>query len=190
MDYFVHPLADVEPGARIGRGTKVWRWSHICAGASVGEDCVIGQNVFIAAGVIVGNRCKIQNNVSLYAGVILEEEVFCGPSMVFTNVRNPRAGIPKMDQSESTLVQQGATLGANCTVVCGVVIGKHSFIAAGALVSRDVRDFALAIGVPASRAGWVCKCGERLPQHLVCFSCKERYHRIGSGGIQWAEKSQ
>ena len=162
MSYFAHPSAVVDAGAQIGADTRVWHFTHICSGARVGNNVSIGQNVFIAGQAVVGDDCKIQNNVSLYDRVILENDVFCGPSAVFTNVYNPRAHIERKHEYLPTLVKQGATLGANCTIVCGVTIGAYAFIAAGAVVNRDVPDFALMVGVPARQIGWMSEYGERL----------------------------
>lgn len=163
MTHTVHPSAIVDAGAQIGKGTRIWHFSHICAGAQIGQNVTIGQNVFIADGAVIGNHCKIQNNVSVYDGVVLEEDVFCGPSAVFTNVYNPRAQIERKREFRLTRVQRGATLGANCTIVCGVNIGKYAFVAAGAVVNRDVPDYALVAGVPARHVGWMSEYGERLP---------------------------
>jgi UDP-2-acetamido-3-amino-2,3-dideoxy-glucuronate N-acetyltransferase len=149
IDVFVHETAIIDSGAKIGAGTHIWHWTHVCSSAVIGQKCNIGQNVFIADHVTIGNGCKIQNNVSLYNGVILEDDVFCGPSMVFTNVYNPRAKIRKMDQIRPTLVKQGATLGANCTIICGNAIGRYAFVGAGAVVTKNILDYALAIGNPA-----------------------------------------
>jgi UDP-2-acetamido-3-amino-2,3-dideoxy-glucuronate N-acetyltransferase len=158
----VHPSAIVDEGARIGEGTRVWHWVHVCAGARIGANCSLGQNVFVGNDVVIGNNCKIQNNVSVYDAVRLEDDVFCGPSMVFTNVFNPRAAIERKNEYRPTVVKQGATLGANSTVVCGVTVGQYAFVGAGALINRDVAPYALMLGVPARRAGWMCRCGVRL----------------------------
>ncbi len=158
----IHATAIIDPGATIGANTRIWHWTHVCAGAQIGPDCNIGQNVFIADGAIIGRGCKIQNNVSVFQGVTLEDHVFCGPSMVFTNIFNPRAAIRKMDQVRPTRVQKGATLGANCTIVCGVTIGRYAFIGAGAVILRDVPDHALMVGNPARQIGWISRHGERL----------------------------
>jgi UDP-2-acetamido-3-amino-2,3-dideoxy-glucuronate N-acetyltransferase len=177
MSTFIHPTAVVEPGAEIGEGTKVWHFAHIMPDARIGSDCSLGQNVFVANHVVIGDHVKIQNNVSVYEGVKLEDHVFCGPSMVFTNVFNPRSEIQRMDQLRTTLVQRGATLGANCTIVCGVTIGQYAFVGAGSIVTRDVPDFALVFGVPARLQGWVCRCGEKLQfdgQTAAC-TCGNRY---------------
>jgi UDP-2-acetamido-3-amino-2,3-dideoxy-glucuronate N-acetyltransferase len=151
----------VDEPAHVGAGTRIWHFSHVMAGARVGANCVLGQNVFVGAGAIIGDGCRIQNNVSIYAGVTLEADVFVGPSAVFTNVRTPRAAVDRRAELESTLVRQGATIGANATVVCGVTIGECAFVAAGAVVTRDVASHAVASGVPARRTGWICRCGAR-----------------------------
>lgn len=163
MNELIHPSAIVDDGAMLGAGTRVWHFSHVCAGARIGAGCSLGQNVFIGNEVTVGDRVKIQNNVSVYDAVTIEDDVFCGPSMVFTNVFNPRAAVIRKDQYRRTLVERGATLGANATIVCGVTIGRHAFIAAGAVVTRDVPPFALMAGVPARQTGWMSRHGERLP---------------------------
>jgi len=170
-DYFVHPTAITDEGAEIGKGTKIWHFSHVLSGSKIGENCNIGQNVVIGPDATIGNKCKIQNNVSVYKGVTLEDGVFCGPSMVFTNIYNPRAEISKMDQVRPTLVKRGATLGANCTIVCGHTIGRYAFIGAGAVITKDVPDHALMAGNPARQIGWMCACGERLPENLQCPVC-------------------
>ena len=166
-DFFVHPTAVVDEPTSIGSGTKVWHFVHVCKEAEIGERCVLGQNVFVASHVKIGNNCKIQNNVAVYEKVTLEDDVFCGPSMVFTNVYNPRAAVGRKDEYRDTRVRRGATLGANCTIVCGVTIGAHAFIGAGAVVNRDVPDFALMLGVPARHAGWMSRFGERLDLPLT-----------------------
>ena len=161
-DYYCHATAVIDPGARIGSGTRVWHWTHICAGARIGAGCSFGQNVFVGNAVVIGDNVKVQNNVSIYDAVTLENDVFCGPSMVFTNVYNPRAAVSRKQEYRYTLVRRGATLGANCTIVCGVTIGEYAFIGAGAVVNRDVLDYALMVGVPARQVGWVSRHGERL----------------------------
>lgn len=176
-----HPSAVIDEGARIGAGTRVWHFCHIMGSASIGADCNIGQNVYIDADVVIGNRCKLQNNVSVYKYVTLEDEVFCGPSMVFTNVFNPRAHIRRMDKARPTLIKRGASLGANCTIVCGVTVGRYAFVGAGAVVTRDVPDHALVFGSPARVRGWVCQCGEKLNAALVCDACGLDYVRHGDG---------
>jgi len=174
-DYYVHESAIVDDGVDVGKDTKIWCFSHILSRSKIGKGCTIGQNVTIGPDVVIGDHCKIQNNVSVYKGVTLEDGVFCGPSMVFTNVFNPRAEISKMDQSRSTIVKRGCTIGANATIICGVNLGSYSFIGAGAVVNRDVPDFALIIGNPGKQIGWVCECGETLPEELICHSCVKRY---------------
>jgi UDP-2-acetamido-3-amino-2,3-dideoxy-glucuronate N-acetyltransferase len=162
MGYYQHPSAIVDEGAQIGDGCRVWHFVHVCAGAQIGKAVSLGQNVFVGNKVSIGDNCKIQNNVSVYDNVTLEEGVFCGPSMVFTNVYNPRGLIERKDQYRDTLVRRGATLGANCTIVCGVTIGAYAFVGAGAVVNRDVPDFALVVGVPAQKIGWMSAFGEQL----------------------------
>jgi UDP-2-acetamido-3-amino-2,3-dideoxy-glucuronate N-acetyltransferase len=162
MAVTIDPTAIIDPGATIGDGSRVWQWVHICAGARIGRSCSFGQNVFVGNRVTIGNNVKIQNNVSVYDNVTLEDEVFCGPSMVFTNVYNPRAAITRKHEYRDTLVQRGATLGANCTIICGTTIGEYAFIAAGAVVNRDVAPYALVAGVPARQIGWMSRHGERL----------------------------
>jgi UDP-2-acetamido-3-amino-2,3-dideoxy-glucuronate N-acetyltransferase len=158
----IHPTAIVDPGASIGEGTRVWHWVHVCGGARIGPDCSLGQNVFVGNRVVIGRNVKIQNNVSVYDNVTLEDDVFCGPSMVFTNVYNPRSAVSRKHEYRDTLVKRGATLGANCTIVCGVTIGEHAFVGAGAVVNRDVAPFALVAGVPARQLGWMSRFGQRL----------------------------
>ena len=159
----VHPSAIVDDGAVLGEGTRVWHFSHVCGGARIGAACSLGQNVFVGNDVVIGDRVKIQNNVSVYDAVTLEDEVFCGPSMVFTNVYNPRAGFVRKNEYRRTLVRRGASIGANATIVCGVTVGSYAFIGAGAVVKQDVPDFALMAGVPARQLGWISRFGERLP---------------------------
>lgn len=158
----VHPTAIVDEGAVIGQGTRIWHWVHVSGGARIGAHCSLGQNVFVGNRVVIGNNCKIQNNVSIYDNVSLEDDVFCGPSMVFTNVYNPRSHVSRKDEYRDTIVRRGATLGANCTIVCGVVIGEYAFVGAGAVVIRDVKPFALMAGVPVRQIGWMSAHGERL----------------------------
>jgi UDP-2-acetamido-3-amino-2,3-dideoxy-glucuronate N-acetyltransferase len=165
MEYFVHNSSYIDDNVEIGEGTKVWHFSHILSGAKIGKNCIIGQNVCIERDVTIGNRCKVQNNVSVYKGVVLEDEVFCGPSCVFTNVYNPRAFIERKHEFRPTLVKRGATIGANATIVCGATVGRYALIAAGAVVKSDVPDYAIVAGVPAQQVGWTCKCGTTL--HFV-----------------------
>lgn len=166
MTIQIHATAIVDEGAQIGDDTRVWHWSHICSGAKIGQGVSLGQNVFVSNNVTIGDRCKIQNNVSVYDNVNLEEGVFCGPSMVFTNVYNPRALIERKNQYRDTLVKKGATLGANCTIVCGITIGEYAFVAAGAVITRNVKPYALMAGVPAKQIGWVSQYGEQIPLPL------------------------
>lgn len=180
LPFFVHDSSYIDEGVEIGEGTKIWHFSHILSGSKIGKNCVIGQNVVIGSDVKVGNRCKIQNNVSLYKGVEIEDEVFCGPSCVFTNVYNPRAFIERKHEFRKTLVKRGATIGANATIVCGVTIGEYAMIAAGAVVKKDVPDYAIVAGVPAKQIGWACKCGVTLKsksmgEALYCSNCQNNY---------------
>jgi UDP-2-acetamido-3-amino-2,3-dideoxy-glucuronate N-acetyltransferase len=177
----IHPSAIVDDGAQLGAGSRVWHWVHICSGAKIGTDCSFGQNVFVGNDVLIGNNVKVQNNVSIYDAVTLEDDVFCGPSMVFTNVFNPRSGVTRKDEYRRTLVKRGSSIGANATIVCGVILGEYSFIAAGALVNKDVKSFALMAGVPARQIGWMSKFGEKLNLPLVgdglavCANTGEKY---------------
>ncbi|MEP7058609.1 MAG: acyltransferase [Caldimonas sp.] len=178
----MHASAIVDDGALIGAGTSVWHFSHVCGGARIGASCSLGQGVYVGAQAVIGDRVRIQNNVSVYEGVTLEDDVFCGPSVVFTNVYNPRAEVSRKAEYRPTLVRRGATLGANCTVVCGTTIGAYAFVGAGAVVQRDVADYALVVGVPARRIGWISRHGERLDLPLdgsdadaVCPATGERY---------------
>ena len=173
--FFVHHSVEIDENVRIEKDTKIWHFSHILSGSKIGKQCNIGQNVVIGPDVTVGNECKIQNNVSVYKGVTLEDGVFCGPSMVFTNVYNPRAEIRKMDEARPTLVKKGATIGANATIICGNDIGRYAFIGAGAVVTKDVPDYALVVGNPATQTGWVCECGERLDEEMKCPVCEKEY---------------
>lgn len=182
MSATVHPSAIVDEGAEIGRGTKIWHWVHISAGARIGENCSFGQNVFVGNDVVIGSNVRVQNNVSIYDAVTIEDDVFLGPSMVFTNVYNPRSFVSRKSEYRKTLVKRGASIGANATVVCGTTIGEFAFVGAGAVVNRDVPPYALMVGVPARRMGWMCYCGERLPegqQHVTCEACGRRYEVSG-----------
>ena len=177
-DYFVHESAYVDDGAAIGRGTKIWHFSHIMPGAVIGERCNLGQNVVVMPGARMGNNVKVQNNVSIYEGVVLEDDVFCGPSCVFTNVVNPRSHVSRKSEYQQTMVRRGCSIGANATILCGVTLGEYSFIGAGAVVRSDVPAFALMVGVPARRVGWMCQCGLRLQVRdgqAACTGCGATY---------------
>jgi UDP-2-acetamido-3-amino-2,3-dideoxy-glucuronate N-acetyltransferase len=184
--FTAHSTAIVDDGAVIGDGTRIWHWSHISSGAAIGSGCSIGQNVFVGGRVVIGNNCKIQNNVSIYDNVTLQDDVFCGPSMVFTNVLNPRSHVPRKHEYRDTLVKRGATLGANCTIVCGVTLGEYSFIGAGTVVIRDAPNYALLVGNPGRVAGWMCACGVKLaagpqpPARATCPACSTRYETVGA----------
>jgi UDP-2-acetamido-3-amino-2,3-dideoxy-glucuronate N-acetyltransferase len=185
MGVTIHPSAIVDEGAQLGDGTKVWHFCHVSSGARIGRGCGLGQNVYVGNDVTIGDNVRVQNNVSIYDAVTLEDDVFCGPSMVFTNVHNPRAAVSRKAEYRPTLVRRGATLGANCTVVCGVTIGAYAFVGAGAVVNRDVPDFALMVGVPARRIGWMSRHGERLALpasgqgEAACPATGERYRLDG-----------
>ena len=181
MTYRVHPSAIIDDGAQIGENSRIWHFVHVCSGAVIGRDVSLGQNVFVGNNVVIGDRCKVQNNVSVFDNVTLEEGVFCGPSMVFTNVHNPRALIERKDQYRDTLVKKGATLGANCTIVCGVDIGEYAFVAAGAVITKNVKPYALMAGVPARQIGWMSQYGEQILLPLagegeyICPHTAQRY---------------
>ena len=178
----VHESAYVDEPCQIGEGTRIWHFCHVMPDSRIGRGCSLGQNVLVQSGVTIGDNVKIQNNVSVYTGVTLGDDVFCGPSMVFTNVLNPRSEISRKDEFRPTPVGRGATLGANCTIVCGTEIGAHAFVGAGAVVTRDVAPYALVLGTPARRVGWMCRCGERLPAEdgaLTCEACGNRYRAEG-----------
>lgn len=178
-EYFAHPTAVIDEGAKIGKGTKIWHFSHIMSDCIIGENCNIGQNVVVSPKVILGNNVKVQNNVSIYTGVICEDDVFLGPSMVFTNVINPRSAIPRRNQYQQTIVKKGATIGANATIVCGHNIGQYAFIGAGAVVTKDVPDYALVVGNPARQTGWMSEYGHRLSFNkegiAICPESRQKY---------------
>jgi UDP-2-acetamido-3-amino-2,3-dideoxy-glucuronate N-acetyltransferase len=188
MNYTKHETAIVDEGAQIGEGTRVWHWVHVCAQAAIGSKCSLGQNVFVGNKVIIGNNVKIQNNVSVYDNVVLEDDVFCGPSMVFTNVYNPRSAVTRKDEYRNTLVKRGATLGANCTIVCGVTIGEYAFVGAGSVINKNVPDFALMVGVPAKQIGWMSRFGERIDLPLLgdgSYTCPHTgdIYKLSNGSI-------
>lgn len=179
MTFFAHPTSVIDDDAAIGSGTKIWHFCHIATGAIIGKECTLGQNAFVSGRARIGDHVKIQNNVSVYDGVVLENYVFCGPSMVFTNDINPRSRYPKHGNFLQTIVKEGASIGANATVVCGITIGRHAFIGSGAVVTKDIPDYALAYGIPAKVYGWVCECGQKLEfseDATTCTSCHKRYN--------------
>jgi UDP-2-acetamido-3-amino-2,3-dideoxy-glucuronate N-acetyltransferase len=181
-DYFVHQSTYIDEPVKIGKGTRIWYFCHVMSGAEIGENCNIGQNVFIGKNVRIGNGCKIQNNVSVYEGVELEDYVFCGPSIVFTNVINPRSHIERKDEFQRTLVRKGATIGANATILCGISVGEYAFIGAGAVVTKDIPAYSIVVGNPAKLAGWICKCGVRIEFKdgiAACSACGMRYSKKG-----------
>ena len=186
LKYQKHETAIVDKGAKIGSGSKIWHWTHVCGGAKIGSNVSLGQNVYVANKVIIGDQCKIQNNVSIYDNVYLEEGVFCGPSMVFTNVYNPRSLIERKSEFKDTFIKKGATLGANCTIICGVTIGKFAFVGAGTVVNKDVPSYALIVGVPAKQIGWMSEYGEKLDLPLsgdaytICKNSGKKYQLKGS----------
>ena len=177
---YIHESSFVDDGVRIGENTKVWHFVHVLTGSKIGKDCVLGQNVMAGPDVMIGDRCKIQNNVAIYKGVTIEDDVFCGPSCVFTNVMTPRANVERKDEFLSTLVQKGATIGANSTIICGVTLGRYCMVGAGAVVTKNVPDFALVAGVPSQQIGWVSRAGERLGETLICPRTGEKYQEINS----------
>jgi len=193
MTVQIHPSAIVDQGAHIGEGSCVWHFVHICAGARIGNGVSLGQNVFVGNKVTIGDRCKVQNNVSIYDNVTLEEGVFCGPSMVFTNVYNPRALIERKAEYQNTLIKKGATLGANCTIVCGVTVGEYAFIGAGAVINKNVKPYALMVGVPARQIGWMSEFGEQIPlsvtgeEDYTCPHTGQKY-QLTSNGLLWVQE--
>ena len=195
-DVFVHESSYVDEGCEIGEGTKIWHFSHVMGGARIGRRCNIGQNVVISPQVVIGDNVKIQNNVSIYTGVILEDDVFCGPSMVFTNVVNPRSHVSRKDEYRQTLVRRGASLGANSTIVCGHTIGAFAFIGAGAVVTKDVPDYALVVGNPGRVAGWMCDCGVKLasgaavPRQATCQACQASYAAAADGRLVRSDRNR
>jgi len=186
-EYYAHETAVIDSGAKIGSGTKVWHFSHVMSSAEIGRDCVLGQNVFVGSNVKLGNRVKVQNNVSLYEGVVCADEVFLGPSVVFTNVLNPRSAIERKNEFKATLVKRGATVGANATIVCGITLGEYCFVGAGAVVTKDVKPFALLTGVPARQTGWVSRAGRILSNDFVCPETGEKYKLTG-GSLELIQK--
>jgi UDP-2-acetamido-3-amino-2,3-dideoxy-glucuronate N-acetyltransferase len=183
-DYFLHSSSFVDENVDIGKGTKIWHFSHILKNTIIGSNCSIGQNASIGPNVCLGSNVKIQNNVSIYEGVKLEDDVFCGPSCVFTNVNNPRSFVNRKSAFRETIVKKGASIGANVTIICGVELGRYCFIGAGAVVTKDVEDYALVLGNPARQIGWVCECGERLIEDLECKRCHLRYKETSEGKLQ------
>lgn len=191
--FFVHPSSYIDEPCEIGEGTRIWHFCHIMKDSKIGRNCVIGQNVFVASGVVLGNNVKVQNNVSLYSGVICEDDVFLGPSMVFTNVINPRAFIERKNEFKTTLVKKGASIGANATVVCGNTIGSYAMVGAGAVVTRDIPDYALVYGNPARIRGWVCRCGEKLDFRdnvASCPACGMEYIKVSETRIKLNEEKR
>jgi UDP-2-acetamido-3-amino-2,3-dideoxy-glucuronate N-acetyltransferase len=196
MTVQIHPSAIVDEGAQIGEGSRVWHFAHVCAGARIGKGVSLGQNVFVGNKVTIGDRCKVQNNVSIYDNVWLEEGVFCGPSMVFTNVYNPRALIERKAEYKDTLIKKGATLGANCTIVCGITVGEYAFIGAGAVINKDVKPYALVVGVPARQIGWMSEFGEQIPLpvtgegNYTCPHTGQKYQLTSDRLLRVQEPSQ
>jgi UDP-2-acetamido-3-amino-2,3-dideoxy-glucuronate N-acetyltransferase len=190
--YWAHPSSFIDDGCEIGDGTKIWHFCHVMPRSRIGRRCNIGQNVVVSPDVVIGDNVKIQNNVSIYTGVVLEDDVFCGPSMVFTNVVNPRSHVSRKDEYRRTLVKRGASLGANCTIVCGVTIGRYGFIGAGAVVTKDIPDYALVVGNPGRISGWMCQCGVKLaagrtpPTEVACAACGSRYTAAGNQLVELA----
>jgi UDP-2-acetamido-3-amino-2,3-dideoxy-glucuronate N-acetyltransferase len=192
VSYFAHESSYVDDGAKIGNGTKIWHFSHVMPGAVIGERCNLGQNVVVMPGTKIGNNVKIQNNVSIYEGVELEDDVFCGPSCVFTNVMNPRSHVPRKNEYRRTLVKRGGSIGANATIICGITLGEYAFVGAGAVVTSDVPAYALMVGVPARRVGWMCQCGERLHPgagRAACAECGATYEE-SAGSLRQTKPSR
>jgi UDP-2-acetamido-3-amino-2,3-dideoxy-glucuronate N-acetyltransferase len=191
QDFFAHETSCIDEPCRIGAGTRIWHFCHVMKDAEIGRNCSLGQNVMVASGVQIGDGCKIQNNVSLYTGVVLEDGVFCGPSMVFTNVINPRSEVSRKDEYQATRVGRGASIGANATILCGVTIGRYAFVGAGAVVTKDVPAFALVVGNPGRRSGWMCRCGLKLVlqgTEARCATCGSAY-RMSGGALELAERT-
>jgi len=188
MEYFVHESSFIDENVKIGKGTKIWHFSHILSNVNIGNDCVLGQNVCVGPNVKIGNNVKIQNNVSVYEGVTLEDDVFCGPSMVFTNVYIPRAAHPKkLDEYLKTLVKKGVTIGANSTIVCGITLGEHCFVGAGSVVTFDVPAYAMVYGVPSKICGWICECGNKIVftgEKTDCNKCGKHYKKVGERNVE------
>lgn len=180
-DFFIHESSFADPSAQIGEGTKIWHFCNVMKDSKIGKNCILGQNVHVGPKVSIGNGVKIQNNVSLYEGVVLEDDVFCGPSMVFTNVMNPRSHVSRKHEFKKTLVKKGATIGANATIVCGNTLGEYSFIGAGAVIIKDVPAYALMVGNPARQIGWMCSCGVKLPKNLKCSECGSGFKESAQG---------
>jgi UDP-2-acetamido-3-amino-2,3-dideoxy-glucuronate N-acetyltransferase len=188
-DPFIHGTAVVDDGARIGAGSRIWHFTHVCAGATIGKRCVLGQNVFVGPGVAIGNGVKIQNNVSVYAGVAIADDVFLGPSCVFTNVLTPRAHVERKEEFAPTPVGRGVTVGANATIVCGHGLGEYALVGAGSVVTKDVPAHAVVVGNPARRIGWACRCGEVLPASYVCARCGDQYETTDAG-CRWVKRGE
>ena len=183
MNYYVHPTAMIDKGAEVGDGTRIWLWCHLRKGSKVGENCNIGENAFIEEGVVLGDNVKVKNNVALYTGLICENNVFIGPNAVFTNVANPRSFIERKSEIKKTIIKEGATIGANATIVCGHNIGKYAFVGAGSVVTKSVPDYTMVVGNPAKAYAYVCKCGFKLDTNLVCTSCGQKYHADKNNNI-------
>jgi len=188
MEYFVHPSAIIDENVQIGQDTKIWHFTHIQNNAKIGNNCVLGQNVYIGEDVNIGSGVKIQNNVSVYQGVSIENEVFCGPSVVFTNDLNPRSAYPKKGLYEKTVVKEGATIGANATIICGIILGKACMVGAGAVVTKNVQSHSIVVGNPAKHIGWACLCGIKLNNQLYCKKCQKKYILMEKGLVIFSQK--